>query len=97
METLPGLWSLSPIGALLGVLVLFAWLILSGRLIPRKTHDEIVAQERTRADEWKTVAGERKQTIGSLIVQNTAMLEATKTTAAVVKALPVPAEDGGTS
>lgn len=95
METLPGLWSLSPIGAFLGLGALVLWLVLTGRLVPRKTHDEIVKQERTRAEEWKLVASERKGTINSLVVQNTAMLEATKTTAAVVQALPVPTPDGG--
>lgn len=96
METLPGIWSLTPLGALLGVLVLQFWLVATGRLVPRKSHEEAVTQERTRAEEWKTVAGERKNTINSLVMQNTAMLEATKTTAAVVQALPVPTPDGGT-
>lgn len=95
METLPGIWGLTPYGALLGVLVLLFWMIATGRLVPRKTHEEIVSQEHTRGDEWKQVAGERKQTINSLIVQNTAMLEATKTTAKVIEALPVPQQDGG--
>lgn len=96
METLPGIWGLTPYGAFLGLCVLVLWLVLSGRLIPGKTHERELTQERTRADEWKTVAGERKQTINSLIVQNTAMLESTETVSAVVKALPVPHPDGDT-
>ena len=96
METLPGIWGLTPYGAILGIVVLFFWLVATGRLVPRKTHEEIVSKEKQRADEWRQVAIERKGTINSLVIQNTAMLEATKTTAAVVQALPVPKPDGGT-
>lgn len=57
MEALPGLWSLSPLGAMIGVLVLqFYWLSTS-RLYTRKQHDEIMALQQVRGDEWKETSG----------------------------------------
>lgn len=42
MEALPGLWSLTPIGALIGLLVLGIYWLVKGEFIPRKTHEREV-------------------------------------------------------
>ena len=77
MPELPGLWSLTPIGALLGAIVLFYWLLATGRLVPRKTHETIVAQANARGDDWKAtsaakdaVNAEQAKQIGALIEAN---------------------------
>lgn len=74
--TLPGIWSLSPLGALIGAVVLIYWLLASGRLIPRGTHESIVGQERKRGDEWKETAFEQRAVNQEIRVQNTMLLEA---------------------
>lgn len=42
MEALPGLWSLSPLAALIGLLVLGIYWLVKGEFIPRKTHEREV-------------------------------------------------------
>lgn len=56
METLPGIWTLSPLGALIGGIVLVYWLIATGRLIPRSSHEREMRQANVRGDEWKESA-----------------------------------------
>lgn len=94
-EGVPSVWNLSLLGGLVGLLVFISISVMRGWFIPSRTHERELAQERKRADEWKAVADERKKTINSLIVQNTAMLEATKTTVSVVQSLPVSTPEGG--
>jgi hypothetical protein len=53
---LPGLWSLSPIGFGLGVIALVYWLLISGRLIPRSSHERELAAANLRGNEWKDAA-----------------------------------------
>lgn len=42
MEALPGLWSLSPLAALVGVVVLIFIKISNGDYVPKKTHEREV-------------------------------------------------------
>lgn len=63
MPELPGLWSLSPIGALLGVIALFYWLLATGRLITRSSHERELAQANKRGDEWKETALDGRKVI----------------------------------
>jgi len=53
---LPGLWSLTPLGALVGVIVLFFIALLRGWLIPKSSHERELAQANKRGDEWKDTA-----------------------------------------
>lgn len=94
-DQIPSVWNLSLLGGLVGILLLITISVMRGWFIPSKTHERELAAERRRGDEWKTVAEQRQVTIASLTVQNTAMLEATKTTVSVVQALPVPQPNGG--
>jgi hypothetical protein len=65
--TVPGgLWSLSPLGALVGGLVWFYLSMSAGRLLSRKQHDEIVAAEKRRGDEWKETSLEYRSAIREL-------------------------------
>lgn len=77
-SVLPGLWSLSPIGAVLGMLVLAYWLLATGRLVPKATHAEAVRREQDRADEWKATSTAQAATIAEQGKQIGALIEANK-------------------
>lgn len=51
-----GIWSLTPLGALVGVIVLLFWMLSTGRLLTRSQHVEIVTGQTKRGDEWKETA-----------------------------------------
>ncbi len=74
----PGIWSLSPLGALIGAVVLIYWLLASGRLIPRGTHEAIVGQERRRGDEWKETAHELRDANAKIRDQNGTLIESAR-------------------
>ena len=78
---LPGLWNLSPWGALVGVIVYVYWLIVSGRWIPRATHDAIVAVQKERGDEWKETAATQRTLIEEQSKQIGVFAEASRTPA----------------
>lgn len=60
MEALPGLWSLTPVGALIGFIVLLGWMLATGKLYTKAQHDEIVGLHEERA-QTLTTAGDRLQ------------------------------------
>ncbi|WP_382307264.1 hypothetical protein [Herbiconiux sp. UC225_62] len=70
MPELPGLWSLSPIGALLGGIILFYWLLATGRIITRSSHERELAQANKRGDEWKETALDTRKLNNELASQN---------------------------
>lgn len=43
MEQLPGLWSLTPIGALVGFIVLLGWMLATGRIATRREVEARIA------------------------------------------------------
>lgn len=81
MIELPGLWSLTPIGALLGLVVLMYWLITSGRLIPRSSHERELAAANKRGDEWKESTLDGRKLIAEQSAQLGKFAEASKTPA----------------
>lgn len=66
MEALPGIWSLSPIAALVGVIVLLFWMLATGRLYTKSSHDEIVEPWKSSSQKWETVASEQSKQIGNM-------------------------------
>lgn len=63
MTALPGLWNLTPLAAVLGLLALQFWLISTGRLITRnqhldivKTHERLSEIQQEAIAEWRTTA-----------------------------------------
>jgi hypothetical protein len=60
----------------LGVLLIFA-----GRLIPKSTHDRLLAEANKRGDEWKESALFEREHSSELAKQNSTLIEATKTPA----------------
>ncbi|QRI45078.1 membrane protein [Microbacterium phage Shocker] len=86
MEALPGLWSLTPIGGMIGMIVLLYWLLVTGRLITKATHErEISIYRETRENDKETITEQRKQI--------TSLLEVGHTVQAVIKAAGPPLDD----
>lgn len=48
-EVLPWL----PQGGAIGLLAAVAWMVFTGRLVPRRQHEEALCIERTRGDDWR--------------------------------------------
>lgn len=73
---LPGLWSLSPLGALVGGLVVFYLFLASGRLITKSSHERELALADKRGNEWKETAATKDVTIREQAGQITKLIEA---------------------
>lgn len=75
MEVLPGIWSLSPLAALVGVLVLQFWFLATGRIITRGSHDRELGLTTRRGDEWKETAVQVRAVNSELLKQNSQLIE----------------------
>lgn len=78
---LPGLWSLTPYGAVLGMLVLLFVSLARGWVIPRASHEREMAAANKRGDEWRDTALDTRQLNNALVKQNSTLVEATRTPA----------------
>lgn len=76
-----GIWDLTPYGALLGILIILFWLLATGRLIPRSSHERELAQANHRGDEWKESALQGRELITEQSKQLSKFAEASKTPA----------------
>jgi len=81
MPELPGLWSLTPLGGMLGMVVILYWLLATGRLISRSAHERELGQERRRGDEWKETALETRKLAAEQSEQISVLVVGTKTAA----------------
>lgn len=75
MPDLPGLWSITPIGAVIVLLVTLYWLLATGRLISRSSHDRELGIVRLRGDEWKETAVQVRAVNSELLKQNSQLIE----------------------
>lgn len=82
MEALPGLWSLTPLSGLIGVIVVFFLLLSTGRIITKSSHERELAQANKRGDEWKETALQQRAVNQALREQNGQLIEATRTASA---------------
>lgn len=78
MDALPGLWSLTPIGALIGAIVLMYWLLATGRIITRSTHERELSQANRRGDEWKETALDGRKIIAAQEKQIAALIQSNR-------------------
>jgi hypothetical protein len=62
-------------------------MVFMGQLVPRRTHERMLAQERQRADEWKAIADTRGDELKINRAQLTEMLELGRTTNAFIGGL----------
>lgn len=72
------LWNLSPLGALVGVIVIFYWLLATGRLISKTSHEREMAQAEKRGDEWKETAHDQRAVNAVVREQNSQLIESNK-------------------
>lgn len=96
MDFLPGVWGLTPLGGVLGMSVTLYWLISSGRLIPRASHEREMTLVRERGDEWKKAALDQQHVNQEIRSQNTALLETARITAKFFGDVGIDVEDTGT-
>jgi len=40
-------------GGAVGILAAAVWMLFTGRLVPRRVHEQAVTRERERADDWR--------------------------------------------
>ncbi len=86
MEALPGLWQLSPLAALVGMLVLQLYWNAKGTFVSKNTHDAHVAILQSTIDnQEKPITDQRNQI--------TSLLEVGKTVQAVLRAAGPPVDD----
>jgi len=78
MESLPGLWSLTPLGGMIGTIVLFYILLARGNIITRGSHERELAMANKRGDEWKETALETRAVNTEIRKQNTQLVEANR-------------------
>lgn len=78
MTELPGLWSLSPIGGMLGMIVLFYWMLATGRIITRSSHERELTVSDKRGDEWKETALNYRAVSTALTEQNGKLIESNR-------------------
>lgn len=74
---LPGLWSLAPFPALLGVLVFLILAFSRGWIIPKSSHEREIAI-------YKGIVENKDKTIDALQTQNSSLMEVGKTVQAVL-------------
>lgn len=65
----------------IAILTLGILMILTGRLIPKSTHDRELATANKRGDEWKETALDTRTLNAELARQNSTLVESTKTPA----------------
>lgn len=78
---LPGLWNITPYGAIVGMVVFLFLSLARGWLIPRSSHEREMAGAIKRGDEWKEVAEGREELYTVVLGQNTVLIEASKVSA----------------
>lgn len=92
IDVLPGLWSLSPLAALVGVIVTLFLLLAYGKLITKsslerelmnqeKSNTLVLEQANKRGDEWKETALAGREVITEQSHQIGALIESGKTAA----------------
>lgn len=67
-----------------GVVILVGWLIMTGRLVPRKTHEDSIHE----ANEWRTESRIKDQQIAEKDTQLRYMAEVGRTVDSIMRAMP---------
>lgn len=80
MTDIPGIWSLTPIGALIGIIVLIAFVLIRGMFIPRASHERELSLVSKRGDEWKETAISVRTVNTELLRQNSDLIESSRIT-----------------
>ena len=93
IELPASIWSLTPVGFAIGVVVLVYILIATGRLIPKSSHERelAMAEKRVedahkRGDEWKETAHDQRAVNAVLRTQNGQLIESQKVVESFLRA-----------
>jgi hypothetical protein len=85
-------------GGAVAILSVFIYAILAGRLVPRSAVDDVradrdarLAEIRRESDDWRSAWQASQETNKVLADQNKELLELSRTTHQLIKALPGPA------
>lgn len=95
MEVFPGLWSLSPLGGLIGMLVVFFLLLATGKIITKSSHERELAQADKRGDEWKETVMAERSVNQEIRRQNTLLIESGRTARKFFAEASIDIEDTG--
>lgn len=88
LETfIPGLWSLSPLAGITGLLLFIAISLIRGWFIPRPSHERELAMANKRGDEWKETAKDLQDVNREIRRQNTELIEAVRTSSSFFEAM----------
>ena len=80
MPDLPGLWSLTPLGALVGVIVFIAIVLIRGNFIPKSSHERELDMSNKRGDEWRETSVYIRAVNDELLRQNRDLIESNRIT-----------------
>lgn len=87
IELPASIWSLTPVGFAIGVVVLVYILIATGRLIPKSSHERELEQANRRGDEWKETANDLRAVNAEIRKQNGQLLDANVATESFFRAV----------
>lgn len=77
---IPNLWSLSPLAALVGVIVFIAMALIRGNFIPKSSHERELEMSNKRGDEWRETSLAVRAVNTELLKQNTDLIESNRIT-----------------
>lgn len=83
---LPGIWGLTPIAGMLGMIAMVYWLLVSGRLITKSSHEREIGI-------YKTQQEYDRKTIQTQAAQITSLMAVGKTVQAVLQYAGTDVED----
>lgn len=75
---IPNLWSLSPLAALVGVIVLIATTLIRGNFIPKSSHERELEMSNKRGDEWRETSLAVREVNTELLKQNGDLIESNR-------------------
>lgn len=82
------LLAIAPGGGFIATLVAMAWLVYTGRLVPRATVDALLARETIRAEVAEANGAQWREAATTNAAQVTELLVAARVTTQVLQALP---------
>lgn len=77
---IPGFWSLTPLGGLVGIIVFIAIVLIRGWFIPKSSHERELDMSNKRGDEWKDTANVVRAVNTELLKQNSDLIESSRIT-----------------
>jgi hypothetical protein len=77
---IPGFWSLTPLGGLVGIIVFIAIVLIRGNFIPKSSHERELGMSNKRGDEWRETSIYIRTVNDELLKQNRDLIESNRIT-----------------